>query len=355
MSFLIYCTQAEWPSDAPMRHLYAGGDKLHFGPKKALPFTVYNVYGPAECGILTSCYKALMHEDSPPIGKPVYNVEVFVLDRNMEPVPIGVPGELCIAGAGVTRGYFNRDSLTEEKFVPCITDPKRKMYRTGDLVKYRKDGNIDFIGRIDFQVKIRGNRVELGEIESACLESGCCKEACVVAVNHDTSHGSTKVLAAYVVPFNGSEIDLTALRTYLAGRLPDYEMPAGFTVMNALPLTANGKVDKKVLPPPNLSLVDSQGSKDVPVVLPRTPIEKQLAEIWASVLGVTVEHVSVYDNFFEVGGHSMAAASLISLVNGQFNVNLRLFKIFQSPTVAGIASMIDEKLYGSKPRAGMVK
>ena len=264
------------------------------------------------------------------IGRPLGDLQAYLLDDHMLPVPVGVAGELYIGGAGLARGYLGRPDLTAERFVP---DPfggaGERLYRTGDLARYRPDGNIDYLGRIDHQVKIRGFRIELGEIEAALSRIPGVREAVVLA--REDSPGD-KRLVAYVAGSNGAEPAAAALRAALQRELPDYMVPAAFVVLDALPLTSNGKVDRKALPAPDI------GAQVAPqYVAPRTPAEETLCRIWAEVLGI--ERAGIEDNFFELGGHSLLAVTLIERMRRQgLPTNVRA--LFANPTPAGLAAVI---------------
>ena len=289
-----------------------------------------NAYGPTETTVCATISEPLRAGEAPPIGRPIWNARIYLLDDHMLPVPVGVAGELYIGGAGLARGYLGRPDLTAERFVP---DPfggaGERLYRTGDLARYRPDGNIDYLGRIDHQVKIRGFRIELGEIEAALSRIPGVREAVVLA--REDSPGD-KRLVAYVAGSNGAEPAAAALRAALQRELPDYMVPAAFVVLDALPLTSNGKVDRKALPAPDI------GAQVAPqYVAPRTPAEETLCRIWAEVLGI--ERAGIEDNFFELGGHSLLAVTLIERMRRQgLPTNVRA--LFANPTPAGLAAVI---------------
>ncbi|MBE9120384.1 amino acid adenylation domain-containing protein [Tychonema sp. LEGE 07199] len=305
-----------------------------------------NAYGPTETTIsATWCQLSanISTAKSLPIGRPIPNARTYVLDANLQPVPIGVPGELYIGGAGVARGYINRSELNREKFIP---DPFSKvqgvreacakhsrLYKTGDLVRYLPDGNLVFLDRTDRQVKIRGFRIELGEIESTLSQHPDVQEAVILARDEDSAG---KRLIAYLVLNSAVSIDNSAriknLRSFLQKKLPDYMVPASFMFLEAMPLTPNGKVDFKALPAPETN------SSDADFIAPQTLEEQVLAEIWAEVLGL--KQVGINDNFFELGGHSLLATQLIAKVRDRFQVELSLRCLFQSPTVASLAVAI---------------
>jgi len=298
-----------------------------------------NGYGPTETTVYSTFFRCnAVHAAQPvPIGHPVSNTRIYVLDRHGEPVPIGVPGELCIGGAGLARGYLNRPELTAEKFVPdpFAARPGARMYRTGDLARYRADGNIEFLGRIDHQVKIRGFRIELGEIEAVLAEHAAVRQAVVLA-REDTP--GDKRLAAYIVPADAAVPDAESLRATLRKRLPDYMLPAAYVVLEKLPLLPNGKVDRRALPAPKR---ESEG-RDGTFVAPRDPLEGLVAGVWREVL--KLERVGVHDDFFEMGGHSLLAAQVVARLAKLLTVELPLRHFFERPTVAAQAAELREML-----------
>jgi acyl carrier protein len=251
-------------------------------------------------------------------------------------VPIGVPGELFIGGDALARGYLHRPELTVERFVrdPFSDDPAARMYRTGDLVRYLPDGNIEFLGRIDHQVKIRGFRIELGEIEELLREHPTVREAVVMA--RDDRRGD-KRLAAYITARNGRPPHANELTDWLNQKLPDYMVPRHYTVLNAFPLTSNGKIDRKALPEPELSR-----EPDAPFTEPASEIEKLLATIWCEVLDL--QAVGVNDNFFKLGGHSLKITQVISRVREALEVELPMRAMFEAPTIASLALRVEELL-----------
>ncbi|MEU4447113.1 amino acid adenylation domain-containing protein [Actinosynnema sp. NPDC050801] len=288
---------------------------------------LWNAYGPTETAVWSS---AGLVEPSPApvvLGPPIGNTRLYVLGPGLEPVPPGVVGELHIGGAGVARGYHDRPGLTASRFVPdpFAEEPGRRLYATGDLVRHRSDGTLEFLGRADHQVKVRGFRIELGEVEAALLASGEVREAVVLA--------SDDRLVAYVVPGAGVARDglWPRLRARLAERLPDYMLPAAAVVLDAFPLTPNGKTDRKALPAPAW---DVSGER----VPPRDAVEEVLADIWVEVLGVP--DVGVHDDFFLLGGHSLLAAKVLARVQAAFAVTVPIGRMFAAPTVAGIAAAL---------------
>ncbi|MGF2038866.1 MAG: non-ribosomal peptide synthetase [Nostoc sp. CmiVER01] len=324
-----------------LRQLLAGGDILSVPHVQKFLQTVGNCqlingYGPTENTTFTCCYQiptSLSPDVSVPIGRPIANTQVYILDKNLQLVSIGVPGELFIGGAGLARGYFNRPELTQEKFIPNPFEDSggSRLYKTGDLARYLPDGNIEYLGRIDNQVKMRGFRIELSEIETVLNQHGDVQASCVI-LREDIP--GDKRLVAYVVahqdctPTLGSE-----LRQFLKTKLPDYMVPNAVVILESLPLTPNGKVDRRALPIPDL-----QSEISDKYVAPRTPIEETLAQIWSQVLGL--EQVGIHDNFFELGGHSLLATQLVSRIRDRFKVQLSLSEFFNVATIAELAQSI---------------
>lgn len=289
-----------------------------------------NVYGPTETTIFATAAPFDEHIKETHIGRPITNVQVYILDKEMRPVPIGCEGELYIGGAGLTRGYLNRPELTAERYVANpFSDEGLRLYRSGDVVKYLPDGNIQFVGRIDDQVKIRGFRIELGEIQ-AKLNEHPFVENCVVIV-YDSEIG--KQLVAYVVLYRGKNIGKEELEKFLSEKLPYYMVPKTYVMLDALPLNRSGKVNKANLPSPDISLRSEE------VILPRTDIEYYLVSIWEEILE---QHpISIEDDFFTLGGHSLVASKVVTRVQNQFGVECPLRLLFEYPTVAGFASQIE--------------
>ncbi|MCL5996767.1 MAG: amino acid adenylation domain-containing protein [Chloroflexi bacterium] len=324
-----------WPPETLSVTCSRGGDQLHRSPAPGLPFTLINNYGPTEDTVVTTSGGVPPRhqgDPAPTIGRPIANTQVYVLDHDMQPVPIGVPGELHIGGAGLARGYLYQPKLTAEKFVPnpFSAAPGTRLYKTGDLVRYRPDGEIEFLGRLDNQVKIRGFRIELGEVEAVLGQHSAVREAVVTAPEND--HGD-KYLVAYIVPTQPDDAPvISELRAFLKPKLPEYMLPSMFVSLEALPLTPNGKVDRRALPEPNREMEENE------YVAPRTPTEEILAGIWAEVLGV--ERVGTTDDFFELGGHSLLATQIISRVRKAFQAEVPLRDLFETATVAGLAQRV---------------
>jgi amino acid adenylation domain-containing protein len=325
-----------WVGDRNLKVL-CGGESLPTDLAKQLLAKcgqLWNMYGPTETTIWSTVHKVQASDNPVPIGHPIANTQVFVLDASGNLVPPGAIGELYVGGAGLARGYFQRKGLTEERFIQSPFDPALRLYRTGDLARWRADGTLECLGRIDNQVKIRGFRIELSEIEAVLAEHSSVKQ-CVVVAREDVP--GDKLLVAYFELEPGHESPpLADLRVHLKMKLPEYMIPSAFVALDSLPLTPNGKIDRKALPQPG-GRVD-QGAE---FVSPRDPLEQTLAAIWSKVL--RVERVSVRDNFFEVGGHSLAAVSLLSEVRKLTGKDLPLATLFQAPTVETLAGLIRDE------------
>jgi amino acid adenylation domain-containing protein len=311
---------------------------------------LYNFYGPTEADLVTAYTFSQQPEVwpiYPPIGKPAVNVQVYLLDRNLQPVPIGIPGELYVSGDGLARGYLNRQDLTEQKFVSNPFEKaggrrqeaegfsphsQTKLYKTGDLAKYLPDGNIEFLGRIDDLVKVRGFRVELGEVEAVLSKHPHINQAVAKVFGQSARE---KYLVAYFVPIQGQTITVEDLRDFLQDQLPDYMIPSAFVQVESFPLTPNGKVNRRALKEPT----NSRPELAQTFVAPRTPTEEILAGIWRDVLGL--EQVGIYDNFFNLGGHSLLATQVISLTRKAFKIELPLRSLFESPAIATLAKIVE--------------
>ncbi|HEV7829728.1 MAG TPA: amino acid adenylation domain-containing protein, partial [Pseudonocardiaceae bacterium] len=294
--------------------------------------SVTNLYGPTETTVWSTA--AVVDERAardPSIGRPIANTQVHVLDAGLRPVPVGVVGELHIAGAGLARGYWRRAGLTAERFVACpFGEPGSRMYRTGDLVRWTVDGILQYLGRVDHQVKIRGFRIELGEIEAALLRHDKVARAVVIATPEGTGH---KRLVAYVVPAVGGTVDSAELRGFLRRVLPEYMVPSALVLLDDLPLTPNGKLDRRALPAP-----DWGASLRADYVAPQTDVERAIAQIWVEVLDV--EQIGLEDNFFELGGDSLLNFRALSRSCAAFGVNLSARTIFDAPTIARLAEVV---------------
>lgn len=296
---------------------------------------VWNAYGPTETAIWSLLCKVNASDKPITIGKPIANTTVYVLDENRRELPVGEIGELCIGGAGVARGYRNRSELTVEKFIANPTNPPERIYRTGDVARFLPDGELEFLGRADFQVKVRGHRIELGEIETALCAHPAIKEAVVVAAKDQLEQA---ILAAYIKPVSLENVPRPdTLRQFLKERLPDYMLPSVIMTLEKFPTTANGKIDRKALPKPEVV----QTKPATAFVAPRTSDEEKLAGIWREVLGL--ENIGIRDNFFDLGGHSLLLAQIIARVRKNFQVELPLRNFFEAPTIAGLAKILSNQ------------
>ncbi|MFZ6180955.1 non-ribosomal peptide synthase/polyketide synthase [Nannocystis pusilla] len=317
-----------------LRHITLAGDKTppSLVAQWAEGRQVLNSYGPTECSIFAA--QAWFDPSRPErfsIGRPIHGVRLYVLDAAKRPVPIGMPGEIHLAGVGLARGYLNRPAMTAERFVPdpFANEPGARMYCTGDLARWNEDGELEFLGRADHQVKIRGFRVELGEIE-AVLSSHVAVASCVVVAREDTP-GNHRIVA-YVVAKDGA-LATAALREHLRGHLPDYMLPSAFVFLDALPLSANGKVDRKALPYP-----ETTRGADETFVAPRTDLERDLVAIWEELL--EVRPIGVDDDFFTLGGHSLLAVRVASAVKTRLGLGLTLATLLRQPTIAALATSL---------------
>jgi amino acid adenylation domain-containing protein len=295
---------------------------------------LHNLYGPTESAVSVSGQVSALDESaaSVPIGRPVPNVRVYLLDPWGEPVPVGVAGELYVGGAQLARGYLDRPGQTAERFLadPYGREPGARLYRTGDRARWRPDGRIEYLGRLDEQVKIRGFRIEPGEVEAVLMSHPGVREARVL-VREDQP--GDKRLVAYVV----GGVDTGELRAHVRQSLPEYMVPAAFVVLERLPLTPNGKLDRKALPAPELA------SPEEAYVAPRTPVEEVLAGIWAEVL--RLERVGAHDNFFDLGGHSLLVTRVVSRVRATFNQEISIRSVFSMPTLEAMAGEIERRIY----------
>ncbi|MCK4257847.1 MAG: amino acid adenylation domain-containing protein [Halanaerobiales bacterium] len=320
-----------------LKTLFVGGDVLspkHINKLRNAnkELKVINAYGPTESTVIATCLEIDKdYEKNIPIGKPISNTQIYIMDKYNNVQQIGEPGELCIAGDGLARGYLNRPELTKEKFVVSPFVSNSKMYRTGDLARWLPDGNIEFIGRIDHQVKIRGFRIELGEIENQLLKYDGVKEA--VVIDKVNSKGN-KYLCGYVV--SDKEIEVSDLRSYLSKELPEYMIPSHFMRLDKLPLTPNGKVDKKALP--EFEGVINTG---IEFKAPTNETEEKLAEIWRTIL--SVERIGIHDNFFDLGGHSLLAMKVVTRAV-PYDWNITVQDLFNFPTIQRLASKINGSL-----------
>jgi amino acid adenylation domain-containing protein len=313
-----------------VKHFISGGDVLKYSYIDNLfkSSAIWNTYGPTEATICSSYYKVdKLGQNEVPIGKPIGNTQIYIIDNYMNLVPIGIPGELCISGAGVARGYLNNPNLTEEKFVDNPFDTTSKLYKTGDIARYLPDGNLEFIGRKDNQVKLRGFRIELGEIEYAIGRIPNIKES--VAVVEETEED--KYIVAYVV--TNEELNSDEIKSQLSRTLPEYMIPSYIVCIERLPTTPNGKIDRKMLPSPKEHIENRSAYKP-----PQDEIERKCVQIWEEVLGV--EKVGLNDNFFDLGGHSLLAMRLVSEFNKEFSNEITISDLFEYPTISSISVLL---------------
>jgi len=298
---------------------------------------VYDLYGPSE----TTTYSTFVLRSAQgpeTVGRPIANTQVYLLDEHMQPVPIGAEGELFIGGEGLARGYLDRPELTAEKFIPnpFRNEPGARLYRTGDLARYLPDGQIQFLGRADHQVKIRGYRIELREIEVVLANHPAVSECAAVARE---DHSGEKMIAAYFVLEPEKSLSVLDLRHYLRQTLPDYMIPSSLARLEALPRTPNGKIDRRALPAPDqLGVTDAKE----PMAAGDSPVEQALAKIWCEVIGLPT--VGRHDNFFDLGGHSVLVTQILARIRKTFCVELSLQSIFEAPTIAELAEVVEEAL-----------
>jgi amino acid adenylation domain-containing protein len=320
-----------------LRQVFASGEALTFDLQQRflekLSAELHNLYGPTEAAVDVTFWRCRpdSKQSIVPIGKPIANTQIYILDPSLQPVPIGAEGELHIGGIGLARGYLNQPGLTAEKFIPnpFSQEPGRRLYKTGDLARFLPDGNIEYIGRIDHQVKLRGFRIELGEIEAALTECGGVRQA-VVTVREDTP--GDKRLAAYLVAIAGKVVEVEKLKAHLREKLPEYMVPAKWVTLEAFPMTTSGKVDRGALPAP------SAESKSEHAVAPRNELERKLAAAFQHVLGL--EFVGVTDNFFDLGGHSLLAVQLMGQIAKIAGREIPLSALFNAPTVESMAQWL---------------
>jgi amino acid adenylation domain-containing protein len=301
-----------------------------------------NLYGSSEVAADVTWYDTsapvhdrYRHVPGVPIGRPIANTKIYILDRAGEPAPIGVPGELYAGGAGMARGYRGRPDLTAERFVPNPFAPGERLYRTGDLARYLPDGNIEYLGRSDYQVKVRGFRIELGEIETVLNDHAAVREAVVVA--REPVAGEKQIVA--YLTMNDPAAPPNDIREHVASRLPAYMVPAAFVPLPSFPLTPNGKVNRRALPPPEAA----QYRVSKPTVAPRTPTEQEIAAIWSEVLLLEIARIGIDDNFFELGGHSLRAVQVLNRMQERFGVELSIEALFDKQTIAELAAMVEEQ------------
>jgi amino acid adenylation domain-containing protein len=330
--------QSTWPARTALRFLLTGADTLRRRPAAGLPFVLVNNYGPTECTVVSTSGTVTPDRDgTPSIGRPIANASALILDDALRPVPPGEVGELCLAGALVGRGYRNNPEMTASRFVTFQADaaPPVRIYRTGDRARLLPDGDIAFLGRLDEQVKVRGYRVELGEIV-ASLDRCPGIEACAVKVHEN---GEGPLLVAYVVPARDARLTASALRAFLSPRLPDYMIPAHYVHLAALPVTANGKLDRAALPAPAAdNLLPARPAEDVPAGETGDSCQQKIAALVASLLGQP--SVDPRENFFMLGGHSMLGVQLVARIRDLFGVKLSLRQLFNAPTIAALSAEV---------------
>ncbi len=325
-----------------LRRVFSGGEVLpvelqdHFFSKLAAQ--LHNLYGPTEAAVEVTFWNCVRAENltSIPIGRPISNIQIYILDRYLHPTPAGVPGELCIGGIGVARGYLNRPELTAEKFIPnpFSREPGTRLYKTGDLARWSPDGVIEYLGRMDNQVKLRGFRIELGEIETALGQHPGIHKA-IVALREDRP--GDKRLVAYVIPAHGVTLLADELRGFLREKLPAYMVPSAFVPMDAYPLTPNGKLDRHALPVPYTGTME-----DKEHVAPLSRTEQTLVKIWIDVLGIP--YVSVGDDFFDIGGNSLLAIQAIAHIQNELKVAVPISRFFEFPRLSELAAQVDFEL-----------
>ena len=334
-------TTLEWPSKHSLRIMLTGADTLHHYPSRKLRFQLVNNYGPTECTVVATSGTVPptpeRTDQLPSIGRPIDNTEIYILDADRKQVPYGEAGEIFIGGPSLARGYRNRPELTAEKFVrnPFSPNPDARLYRTGDLARFLANGEIAFLGRVDEQVKIRGYRIEPAEVVRALDEYPSVHSSAVVA--REVEVGDRRLIA-YVVVAPNSSLTHSELRNFLATRIPEYMIPSIFVLIDELPLNASGKIDRAMLPAPD----STNTLRDAAFVAPRTPIEERITSMLASLLDL--DRVSVEDNFFLLGGHSLLGTQLIARIREAFDIELSLKTLFDAPTAANLSSEVERLL-----------
>ena len=339
-----------------LKNLVVGGEACtpEFAKKWSDGRRLYNAYGPTEATVWATS-AILNNLDTAPIGKPVANTQVYILDQHQSLLPIGVPGEIYIGGQGLARGYLNQPELTKEKFLELTIDGENpeRVYKTGDIGRYLPDGNVEFLGRIDHQVKIRGYRIELGEIETILQAHTSVHDVLVVANESTINPLLGKQLTAYVVKNVSENLQIDTLRNYLRATLPEYMVPSAFVILDAFPLTPNGKIDRKALPIPQLGIGSSTNSTSTP----RNEIEFQLATVWQNILGIS--NVSIDENFFDLGGNSLLLAQVHSRLADNIKMKASMVDLFKYPTIKSLAHFLEndeeEDEFFVKPDSHMVR
>jgi amino acid adenylation domain-containing protein len=341
-------------SNASLKRLLVGGDRLRRLPENQPRFSLINNYGPTEATVVATSGRIDPTGKVIPIGRPIANARVYILDEQREPVPVGVSGELYVAGAGVARGYLNRPELTGERFVkdPFAREGEggARMYKTGDMGRWLADGTIEFLGRNDLQVKIRGFRIELGEIEARLAEHPGVRDAVVLA--REDTPGDKRLVAYYTASlFGESQQDppgAEQLRSHLSASLPEYMAPAVYVRLESLPLTPNGKLDRNALPAPEADAYSTPGYAP-----PQGEIETKLAAIWAEVL--KLDCVGRHDNFFTIGGHSLLAVRVVTRLQQELRVEVAIRDLFAHPVLADLARTLDGAEHTTPPPISRVK
>ena len=331
----------QWPGRADLRLMLTGADALHRFPGEKLPFQLINNYGPTECTVVATSGRVLPDDSkhgAPSIGLPIANARIYILDESGRQVPAGVEGELHIGGAGVARGYRNRPELTARRFIadPFASEPEGRLFKTGDIVRKLSNGQIAFVGRMDDQIKLRGFRIEPGEITAALNSHPGVRQSLVVA--QQTAPGTIR-LVGYIVPAAEGLPTRIELRNFLRERLPDYMVPDTFVMLESLPLSAHGKIDRTKLPAPS----DENILQDESFTAARTDMEKKVAGILAGLLGM--RQVDVEANFFALGGHSLVGTQLIARIRSIFGIEMNLRVLFESPTVAQLSVEIERLVH----------
>ena len=328
----------EWPGSVALRVLLTGADTLHHYPPSDLPFLLVNNYGPTECTVVATSGAVLADHKAaalPTIGRPINNVQTYILDQDLSEVPVGSEGELYIGGAGLARGYVRRPDLDADRFIPNPFSrvPGERLYKTGDLARYLPDGQIAFAGRADDQIKLHGYRIEPNEIVTVLGQHPAVRASAVVA--REDARGD-KILVAYVVAATGTELNPAELREFLRTRLPAYMVPGAFVRVDDLPVTPNGKLNREALPEP----VFGDNAGEDPTAAPRRIVEQRMAALLKALLGVS--QINTTDNFFLLGGHSLLGAQLIAQIRDAFGIELPLRSIFDFPTVAELSAKVEE-------------
>ena len=330
----------KWPAETALRYLLTGADTLRRYPSPDLPFAFINNYGPTESTVVATYGRILpsKNTDTPPsIGRPIANTQIYILDEQLRQAPVGVPGELYIGGTGLAKGYLNRPELTKERFIPhpFSDKPGERLYKTGDTARFLPDGQIAFLGRADFQIKIRGYRIEPDEIMSVLNQHQSIQSNIVIAREDESGE---KRLVAYLVLTPGEQITAGSLRETLGAYLPDYMIPSSFVVLQSLPVTPNGKVDRTALPAPDAT----NTLRDVSVAAPETATEERISQIVTTLL--KLETVGIDDNFFMLGGHSLLGTQIIAQITETFGVDLPLRSLFEAPTIRLLAAEVEQRI-----------